>query len=457
MTLGESGGTFPNPVRSVTRLDASKIWVRAMHLRFQAQIRRRFPMRCNFVVALPLASEEIVHIQWVAFLPGWALILDWARCTRFANIIHEHRARGFSMFEKSHPSPRTRAEGFAHRLGIRLPILLAPMAGACPPSLSIAVANAGGLGACGALLMQPDEMQAWGSAFREGSAGEFQINLWIPEAPPVRDFDLEKRQRAFLAMWGPPVPQEAGDALLPDFEAQCQAMLNLAPKVISSIMGLYAPAFISELKARGILWFANATTTAEAKAAEEAGADAIVAQGMEAGGHRGAFHADEAERQMVGLMALLPQVVDAVAVPVIAAGGIADGRGMAAALILGASAVQIGTGFLRSPEAQMHSAYSERLARIEAHETMITRAFSGRPGRSAATAYVRAAGAPDAPRLAPYPVQRGLTRALREAAQKAGDADRMQLWAGQAAKLARNQPAGAISQELWEEASRLLL
>src|SRR3984893_6392810 len=156
-------------------------------------------------------------------------------------------------------------------------------------------------------------------------------------------------------------------------------------------------------------------------------------------------------------VSLWPQVVDAVSVPVIAAGGIADARGIAAALILGASAVQIGTGFLRSPEAKMHSAYSERLARTEAHETMITRAFSGRPGRSAATAYVRAAGAPDAPRPAPYPVQRGLTRAMREAAQQAGDADRMQLWAGQAAKLAPNQPAGTISQELWEQASRLLL
>src|SRR5580693_3017237 len=129
------------------------------------------------------------------------------------------------MVDKKDSPARGRAEAFANRLGIRLPILLAPMAGACPPSLSIAVANAGGLGACGALLMKPDEIRAWVSAFREGSAGEFQINLWIPQAPPVRDLDLEKRQRAFLAMWGPPVPQEAGDAALPDFEAQCQAML----------------------------------------------------------------------------------------------------------------------------------------------------------------------------------------------------------------------------------------
>src|SRR5436853_4261809 len=121
------------------------------------------------------------------------------------------------MFDKKYSSPLDRAESFANRLNTRIPILLAPMAGACPPSLSIAVANAGGLGACGALLMKPDEIRAWGSAFREGSTGEFQINLWIPQAPPVRDFDLEKRQRAFLAMWGPPVPPGAGDAMLPNF------------------------------------------------------------------------------------------------------------------------------------------------------------------------------------------------------------------------------------------------
>jgi nitronate monooxygenase len=360
------------------------------------------------------------------------------------------------MFDKKYSSPRERAEDFAEGLGIRLPILLAPMAGACPPSLSIAVADAGGLGACGALLMTPDEIAAWAAEFRQGSRGEFQINLWIPDPPPERDSELEKGQREFLAKWGPPVPVEAGEAKLPDFEAQCQAMLAAAPRAISSIMGLYPPAFVSQLKAKGILWFANATTVAEAKAAEENGADVIIAQGMEAGGHRGAFHADEAERQMVGLMALLPQIVDAVELPVVAAGGIADARAIAAALILGASAVQIGTGFLRSPEAKMHPAYADRLARTEAHETIVTRAFSGRPGRSAATAYALAAVAQDAPRPAPYPVQRGLTRAMREAAQKAGDAERMQLWAGQSAKLARNEPAGTIVQQLWKDATRLL-
>jgi len=360
------------------------------------------------------------------------------------------------MTKETHSSPLARAEDFSQRLGIRFPILLAPMAGACPPSLSVAVANAGGLGACGALAMQPEEIKAWTGEFRRGSAGKFQINLWIPDPPPLRDSGLEQRQREFLANWGPLVPAEAGDARLPDFEAQCQAMLNAAPMVISSIMGLYPAAFVAEMKARGIFWFATATTVAEARAAEEAGADAIIAQGMEAGGHRGAFRAEQAERQMVGLVSLVPQVVDAVSVPVIATGGIGDARGIAAALILGASAVMIGTVFLPCPEAKMHPAYVERLARTEAHETMITRAFSGRPGRSVATAYARATSLADAPAAAPYPVQRGLTRAMRDAALKAGDAERMQLWAGQSAKLAQARPAGELCSEFWEGVREML-
>jgi nitronate monooxygenase len=303
-------------------------------------------------------------------------------------------------------------------------------------------------------MMQPDDILAWCAEFRAESQGGFQINLWIRDPEPVRDFEKEKRQREFLANWGPPVSLEAGDAPLPDFDAQCQAILTAAPRVISSIMGVYPASFVKELKARGILWFATATTVAEAKAAEQAGADAIVAQGMEAGGHRGAFQAEQAEQQTVGLMALLPQVVDAVNVPVIATGGIADGRGVAAALMLGASAVQIGTGLLRTPEAKIHSSYAARLARTEAEETIVTRAFSGRPGRSVATAYVRAAL--NGPAAAPYPVQRGLTSAMREAARKVGDAERMQLWAGQSAKLARSEPAGVVVEDVWKQALDLL-
>jgi nitronate monooxygenase len=167
-------------------------------------------------------------------------------------------------------------------------------------------------------------------------------------------------------------------------------------------MGVFPPEFVTKLKKRGIAWIANISTLAEARAAEAAGADIIAAQGAEAGGHRGCFNAADAERKLVGLFALLPAVVDAVKVPVVATGGIADARGVAAAITLGASAAQIGTGFLRCPEAKIHPAWANALAQTAPEETVVTRAFSGRAGRSVATDYVRAAMAQDAPASAPY-------------------------------------------------------
>jgi nitronate monooxygenase len=351
---------------------------------------------------------------------------------------------------------KSRVESFRERLGIRVPILLAPMAGSCPVSLSVAVANAGGMGACGALLMTPEAIRAWADEFRQKSSGPFQINLWIPDPPAARDAERERRQREFLARWGPAVTEEMGNTTLPDFGAQCQAMLEIKPKAISSIMGVYPPQFVAEMKSRGILWFATATTVAEARQAEAAGADVIVAQGMEAGGHRGAFHANDAEAHLVGLVALVPQVADAVSLPVVATGGIADARAIAAALILGASAVQIGTGFLRCPEAGINPVWAEKIGETEAHETRVTRAFTGRAGRAISTRYVIASASPNAPHPAPYPVQRGLTRMMREEAAKSGDTDRMQMWAGQAARLAQVLPAGTLTKQLWEEASQLL-
>lgn len=354
-----------------------------------------------------------------------------------------------------HPA-LTRAETFCTEHNLRVPILLAPMAGACPASLSIAVANAGGLGGCGALLMQPAAIKAWASEVRANSNGGFQLNLWIPDPAPKRDEAAEEAVRKFLRDWGPDVAREAGDVTPPDFAAQCEAMLEVGPTIISSIMGLYPPAFVSRMKAQGTKWFAAATTVSEARAAQDAGADAIVAQGMEAGGHRGAFDAAKAETGMVGLFSLLPAVVDAVSVPVIATGGVADARGVAAALVLGASAVQVGTGFLRCPEAKLPPAWADAIGQTLPEETLITRAFSGRPGRSIATAYARAATARDAPAPAPYPVQRGLTQAMRDSAVKNNDIDRMQAWAGQSAALARPQAAGDVVRDLWEGAQALL-
>jgi nitronate monooxygenase len=355
--------------------------------------------------------------------------------------------------------PLLRARAFCDAFDLGLPILMAPMAGACPASLAIAVANAGGLGGCGALLMKPEAIRAWAADVRAKTNGSFQINLWIPDPAPRRDPAHEVQVREFLGRWGPAVAPEAGDVTPIDFAEQCDAILDVGPAVVSSIMGVYPPKIVARLKEKGIRWLANVTTVAEAREAVATGADVIVAQGMEAGGHRGSFDAERPDIALVGLFALLPAVVDAVGdrVPVVATGGIADARGIAAALLLGASAVQIGTGLLRTPEAKLAPAWADAIGRAQPEDTAPTRAFSGRLGRSIATAYVKAANAPDAPKPAPYPVQRALTQAMRDAAAKADDIDRMQAWAGQAARLATTEPAADLVRRLWSEARALLM
>jgi nitronate monooxygenase len=135
--------------------------------------------------------------------------------------------------------------------------------------------------------MQPNAILDWATQVRKGSNGIFQLNLWVPDPQPARNQEHEKKVRAFLAQWGPEVPQDAGDAVPPDFKAQCEALLNAAPPIVSSVMGLFPPEFVSTLKSKNVTWFANVSTVAEAREAEAAGADVIVAQGMEAGGHRG--------------------------------------------------------------------------------------------------------------------------------------------------------------------------
>jgi nitronate monooxygenase len=344
-----------------------------------------------------------------------------------------------------------RAAAFCERFGLSLPILLAPMAGVAAPALSAAVATAGGMGAVGVLMMAPEAITDWARTVRSQSNGAFQMNVWIPDPPPVRDAAREAAMADFLGGLGPR-PKIPEGPLLPDFDAQCRAMLDAGPAAISSIMGVFPDWVVAEAKSRGIAWFATATTLAEARAAVAAGADAIVAQGMEAGGHRGAFDGAAAEAQLTGGLALIPRLADALDVPVIATGGIADARGIAAALTLGASAVQIGTGFLRCPEAGIHRAWADALGTVEPEGTMLTRLFTGRLGRGVANAATRAAH----PEPAPYPVQRALYAPVRAAAEAANDPGAMQMWAGQAAPLARVEPAGALAIRLWDEARALL-
>jgi nitronate monooxygenase len=312
------------------------------------------------------------------------------------------------------------------------------------------------MGAMGALVSGPEEIAAWADAFRRESSGSFQLNTWIPDPLALRDRAGEEKLRRFLADWGPEVPPDAGDMRPKDFGVQCAAFLAAKPRAVSSIMGVFPPAFVQSLKASGIAWFATATTPLEALRCEDAGADAIIAQGFEAGGHRGAFDPEAAERQCVGLLALIPQVADRVSIPVIAAGGIADGRGLAAALTLGAAAAAIGTGFLRAPEVQLNPAWADALAVAEPDDTVLTRAYSGRLGRCVKNAYVEAASQKDAPPPALYPVQSGLTFAMREEAKKMHDKRRTQAWAGQSAALARAEPAGEIVRRIWREADALL-
>lgn len=192
-----------------------------------------------------------------------------------------------------HSRPSERAREFCGRYGLSMPILVAPMAGVCFPSLPIAVANVGGMGAMDALMSTPEEIRRWAEEFRSHSIGPFQLNTWVPDPPPVRNREAEEKIRSFLERWGPPVPASAADTVPPAFHAQCEAFLEVAPTAVSSIMGVFPREFIRALKERGIAWFATATTLREARMA----ADAIIAQGFEAGGHRGSSDAGEAERE----------------------------------------------------------------------------------------------------------------------------------------------------------------
>jgi nitronate monooxygenase len=339
---------------------------------------------------------------------------------------------------------------------VPIPIIQGPMLGASTEAMAVAVSGAGGLGSFAASSLDPAGVKAACQRLKAATDRLFAINLFIqyPETPSPeslrRAMDLLRPWRQELGLPEQAIPNTWAEAFLPQFDA----LLEAAPPVASFTFGILTAEQAAALKARGILLVGTATTVAEAKAWAAIGADAICAQGFEAGGHRGTFLKSVAESQ-VGTLALVGGVREAVELPVIAAGGIADGKAIAAALALGASAVQIGTAYLLSDESGISSPWKKALVEAEPDATRLTRAFSGRHARGIENRFLREMAAHDAV-IPPYPIQNALTQELRTAAAKSGNAEMLSLWAGQSHTFARSGASADITQSLWREAQAAL-
>lgn len=332
------------------------------------------------------------------------------------------------------------------------------MGGESTPALAVAVCNAGGLGGLGCSFMSPEELRAKANAIRSGTNRPFNLNFFA-HPPPRDDADINKQTRARIA----PFYEELGLGKVPErSEAPCDTfnevklslLLDIGPKVTSFHFGLPSLDLVRALQNAGSVILCSATTVAEARMLCDAGVDAIIAQGWEAGGHRGTFHTSF-EDFGVGTMALVPQIVDAVDVPVIAAGGIADGRGIAAAFALGASGVQMGTAFLSCPEANISDTYRAALRHARDDDTRLTRAFSGRPARAKNNRYIDTM-AQHRTSLPDFPTMYGFSDPLAQASAHNGDSDFQFLLYGQAAAMNRELPAADLMARLVDEAQTLL-
>lgn len=346
-----------------------------------------------------------------------------------------------------------------HRLNLVHPIIQAPLAGGGDtPELVAAVGDAGALGFIGAAYLTPAQIEDASRRVRSLTSRPFGINLFAPTVLPDVPADLQvavARVAPYFAELGLPSP--ATPELPRDsFGEQLRAALESGASVFSFTLGVLPASAIEAIKKRGMYLVGTATTVAEAVMLEKAGVDAVVVQGSEAGGHRGTF-ASQFDAAMIGIMSLVPQAVDAVRVPVIASGGIMDGRGIAAALALGASAVQMGTAFLTCDEAGVPSAYKKAILDAREDETRLTRAFSGRPARGIVNRFmteIEQGSEPGA--ILPFPLQNALTRPLRTAAAKQGRAEFLSLWTGQGVRLARRQPAASLVARLASETESVI-
>lgn len=339
-------------------------------------------------------------------------------------------------------------------LGIDVPIILAPMAGPGTAQLAIAVSEAGGLGSLPCALLNVDEVRDAMNIMRGSTSRPVNLNFFCHAPPPV-DAARESAWRARLAPYyveqgldpETPVPAWTRRPFNGDF---CALVEEFKPEVVSFHFGLPERALLDRVKATGAKVIASATTVTEARWLEDHGCDAIIAQGLEAGGHRGNFLSEDIARQ-VGTFALVPQIADAVKVPVIAAGGVADARGIVAALALGASAVQIGTAYLFCPEAKVSAVHLQALKTAGDDDTMITNVFTGRPARAIVNRLMLDIGpmSPDAPR---FPLASGALMPLVAKSAPSGSRDFMNMWSGQAARLGREAQAGELTRALAAEA-----
>jgi nitronate monooxygenase len=340
----------------------------------------------------------------------------------------------------------------------RLPIIQAPMAGSQGVELCVAVSEAGGLGSIPGAMLTPAILSDQIGQIRARTRAPFNVNFFSHEPPaadPGRQIRwLESLAGAYADAGLDPTVAGSGPGRAPFDAAMAEVVEALKPPVVSFHFGLPDEALLKRVKATEAKVYSSATTVAEARWLEARGVDAVIAQGAEAGGHRGMFLSDDVAAQP-GLFALLPQVVDAVGLPVIAAGGIADGRGVAAAFALGASAVQIGTAYLRTPQAATAPHHRAALRDARDDTTRLTNLFTGRPARGILNRFMREHG-PLSDAAPAFPLATGAVAPLRAHWEKRGSGDYSPLWAGQAAALAREEDAGALTERLWGEAKATL-
>jgi nitronate monooxygenase len=355
---------------------------------------------------------------------------------------------------------QTQTEVF-RRLRLDAPIVQGPFgSGLSSVDLVIAVSEGGGLGSFGVHHLDGAGIRAIDAQIRARTRRAYALNLWIPlgdsDDPRVTDEQWKAATdllTPYFTELGVPLPRRPA-RFGPHYQEQIETLLELRPPVFSFVFGVPGADVLERCRSAGIVTLGAATTVAEAKALEDAGVDMIVASGFEAGGHRISF-LREPEECLTGTMALIPQVVDSVKVPVIAAGGIADGRGIGAALKLGAAAAQIGTAFLACEESNASPLHRAKLFSADARRTTLTRAFTGRLARSIHNDFIDALRGKESV-LAPYPVQAWLTAQLKSAALAANRADVISLWAGQGAPLLRYHYASELLKFLVDDTDRVL-